>query len=57
VCILDALGCAIGVAEVAVPPSTFGPIGVKWAAGGLVLFLVNLFAGFVGGKVGEPPHV
>lgn len=38
---------------VAVPPAAFGPIGAAWAAGS-ILFLVNLFGGFVGGKLGEP---
>ena len=45
---------AEGLAAVAVPPSSFGPIGAAWAAGTLILFLVNLFGGFVGGKLGEP---
>lgn len=40
-------------AGVAVPPAAFGPIGSAWAAG-LILFLVNLFGGLVGGKLGEP---
>ena len=43
-----------GLAAVAVPPSSFGPIGAAWAAGTLILLLVNLFGGFVGGKLGEP---
>ncbi len=47
---------AEGLAALAVPPSSFGPIGAAWAAGGLILFLVNLFAGFVGGKLGEPSN-
>ncbi len=38
---------------VAVPPVAFGPIGAAWVAGS-ILFLVNLFGGFVGGKLGEP---
>ncbi|MDX6380344.1 MAG: hypothetical protein QOI57_1368 [Rubrobacteraceae bacterium] len=38
---------------VAVPPAAFGPIGAAWVAG-LILFLVNLFGAFVGGKLGEP---
>jgi hypothetical protein len=38
---------------VAMPPANFGlASGVLLA--GLVLFLVNLFGGFVGGKLGEP---
>ena len=44
-----------GIAEVVVPPATFGPIGAVWLFGA-VLFLVNLFGGFVGGKLGEPSH-
>ena len=47
---------AEGLAAVAVPPSSFGPIGAAWTAGTLILFLVNLFAGFVGGKLGEPSY-
>lgn len=47
---------AEGLAAVAVPPSSFGPIGAAWAAGTLILFLVNLFGGVVGGKLGEPSH-
>ncbi len=47
---------AEGMAAVAVPPSSFGPIGAAWAAGTLILFLVNLFGGFVGGQLGEPSH-
>lgn len=38
---------------VAVPPAAFGPIGAALGAG-LILFLVNLFGGFVGGTLGEP---
>jgi membrane associated rhomboid family serine protease len=38
---------------VAIPPVGFGITG--WAVlAGLILFLVNLFGGFVGGKLGEP---
>ena len=47
---------AEGLVAVAVPPSSFGPIGAAWTAGTLILFLVNLFAGFVGGKLGEPSY-
>lgn len=47
---------AEGLVAVAMPPSSFGPIGAAWTAGTLILFLVNLFAGFVGGKLGEPSH-
>jgi hypothetical protein len=46
---------AEGLAAVAVPPSTFGPIGAAWAAGTLILFLADLFGRFVGGKLGESP--
>jgi len=45
---------AEGLAAVAVPPSSFGPIGAAWTAGTLIVFLVDLFAGFIGGKLGEP---
>jgi hypothetical protein len=38
---------------VAMPPANFGLAGDVLLAG-LVLFLVNLFGGFVGGKLGEP---
>ena len=38
---------------VAVPPAGFGLVGPALVAG-LVLFLINLFGGFVGGKLGEP---
>ncbi len=41
---------------VAVPPVSFGLAGVAVVAG-LVLFLVNLFGGFVGGKLGEPSRL
>ena len=40
---------------VAVPPACFGLIGEPLLAG-LILFLVNLFGGYVGGKLGEPPQ-
>ena len=40
---------------VAVPPVSFGLTGAALVAG-LLLFLVNLFGGFVGGNVGEPTH-
>ena len=45
---------SFGLADV-VPPASFGLAGPALAAG-LVLFLVNLFGGFVGGKLGEPSH-
>jgi hypothetical protein len=38
---------------VALPPVSFGMAGIALIAG-LVLFLVNLLAGYVGGKLGEP---
>ncbi len=38
---------------VAMPPANFGFAGGVLLAG-LVLFLVNLFGGYVGGKLGEP---
>jgi hypothetical protein len=38
---------------VALPPVGFGMAGVVLIAG-LVLFLVNLLAGYIGGKLGEP---
>lgn len=44
---------AVFAEGVAVPPAAFGPIGAALGAG-LILFLINLFGGFVGGKLGEP---
>lgn len=38
---------------VAMPPANFGVAGGVLVAG-LILFLVNLFGGYVGGKLGEP---
>ena len=38
---------------VALPPATFGLAGAALFAG-IILFLTNLFGGFVGGKLGEP---
>ena len=38
---------------VALPPVGFGMAGAALIAG-LVLFLVNLFGGYIGGKLGEP---
>lgn len=40
---------------VAMPPATFGLTGTALLAG-LILFLTNLFGGFVGGKLGEPSY-
>ncbi len=39
---------------VAMPPACFGLMGEALLAG-LILFLVNLFGGYVGGTLGEPP--
>jgi hypothetical protein len=50
--ILSLVGVAFAEG-VGVPPAAFGPTGAAWAAG-LILFLVNLFGAFVGGKLGEP---
>lgn len=41
---------------VALPPASFGLVGAAPVAG-LVLFLTNLFGGYVGGKFGEPPDI
>lgn len=41
------------VEAVALPPATFGLAGAALLADA-ILFLVNLFGGFVGGKMGEP---
>jgi hypothetical protein len=38
---------------VAMPPANFGLLGHALLAG-LILFLVNLFGGYVGGTLGEP---
>ena len=43
-----------GLADV-VPPVSFGLAGPALIAG-LILFLVNLFGGYVGGKLGEPSY-
>ena len=40
---------------VAVPPASFG-LGRTALLAGLILFLTNLFGGFVGGKLGEPSY-
>lgn len=40
---------------VATPPANFGPGGSGRFAG-LLLFLANLFGGYVGGELGEPPR-
>jgi hypothetical protein len=54
--VVSAILAVLGVtfAEgVAMPPANFGLAGGVLLAG-LVLFLVNLFGGYVGGKLGEP---
>lgn len=40
---------------VALPPAAFGLANAALLAG-LILFLVNLFGGYVGGKLGDPPE-
>lgn len=40
---------------IAVPPASFG-LGRTALLAGLILFLTNLFGGFVGGKLGEPSY-
>ncbi len=44
----------LGFADV-VPPASFGFAGTALVAG-LILFLVDLFGGFIGGKLGEPSY-
>ena len=46
---------AVFAEGVALPPACFGLEGDALLAG-LVLFLTNLFGGFVGGTMGEPLH-
>jgi hypothetical protein len=46
---------SFGFADV-MPPASFGLAGAALVAG-LVLFLVNLFGGFIGGKLGEPSRM
>jgi hypothetical protein len=55
VAVLVLLGVVLqeGIAEVVVLPASVGPIGAVWAFGA-ILFLINLFGGLVGGKLGEP---
>lgn len=50
--ILSAFGLVFS-GGVALPPSAFGVYGAALIVG-FFLFLVNLFGGYVGGKVGEP---
>jgi len=40
---------------VALPPAAFGLANAALLAG-LILFLVNMFGGYVGGKLGDPPE-
>ncbi len=42
-----------GVAEVVVLPASVGSIDAMWAFSA-ILFLINLFGGLIGGKLGEP---
>lgn len=42
---------------VAAPPVGFGLAGRAVVIGGLLLFLTNLFGGYVGGKLGEPSEL
>jgi hypothetical protein len=53
--ILAVFGLAL-VEGVTVPPAGFGLTGRAVLIGSLPLFLANLFAGYVGGKLGEPPE-
>ena len=53
--ILAVFGLAF-VEGVTVPPAGFGLTGRAVLIGSLPLFLTNLFAGYVGGKLGEPPE-
>ena len=53
--ILAVFGLAF-VEGVTVPPAGFGLTGRALLIGSLPLFLANLFAGYVGGKLGEPPE-
>jgi MFS family permease len=48
------LPMGFGLADV-VPPASFGLSGAALTAGS-VLFLANLFGGFVGGELGEPSY-
>ena len=51
--ILAVFGLAF-VEGVTVPPAGFGLTGEAVLIGALPLFIANLFAGYVGGKLGEP---
>lgn len=53
--ILAVFGVAF-VEGVTVPPAGFGLTGRAVLVGSLPLFLASLFAGYVGGKLGEPPE-
>jgi hypothetical protein len=52
---ITTLPADFGLADV-VPPVSFGLAGPALVAGS-ILFLVNLFGGFVGGRLGEPSHL
>jgi hypothetical protein len=51
--VLTAFG-AVFVEGVAAPPVGFGLARQAVMIGGLPLFLINVFGGYVGGKLGEP---
>jgi hypothetical protein len=51
--VLTAFG-AVFVEGVAAPPSSFDLNGREVLLAGFLLFLANLFGGYVGGKLGEP---
>lgn len=51
--VVFALWGVIFAEGVALPPAAFGLASAALLAG-LILFLVNLFGGYVGGKLGEP---
>lgn len=53
--IVLALFGTVFVEGISVPPAGFGFFGTASIAGS-ILFLVNLFGGFVGGKLGEPSN-
>lgn len=56
VSIVLALFGAIFAGGVAMPPATFGLTGDILLTG-LLLLLVNLFGGYIGGKLGEPSRL
>lgn len=51
--VLALAGPGLIPSAVAMPPANFGLAGAALPAGS-ILFAVNLFGGFVGGKLGEP---